>query len=122
MAKETEFDYEKVERLAALGLSKTQIAASFATSRRTVSRRLDPATGDDEFIEAFERGRSALAAEIGGILLTHARSGSTDAAKFLANSRLGWTPGKKNEIEFAGENVPSICIKLTQAEPAPALH
>ncbi len=119
MANEIQITYSEVERLAALGLSQEQIGASLNVSRRTIGRRLND---DPDFAEAFERGRSALAVEIGGILLTHARSGSTDAAKFLANSRLGWTPGKKNEVEFTGENQPQINIRLTTSESVPALQ
>lgn len=114
MANAIQFDLEKVEKLAALGLSEAQIGANFGSSNRTIGRRkLD----DPEFAAAFEKGRASLAQEIGGILLDHARNGSTNAAKFIADRRLGWQKETKNSLEVSA--APQFQLVLTTAGDTP---
>lgn len=110
MANTIQFDLAKVESLAALGLSEAQIGAALGTSNRTIGRRKND---DPEFAAAFEKGRSSLAQEIGGILLDHARAGSTDAAKFIADRRLGWQKETKNSLEVSA--APQFQLILTTA-------
>jgi hypothetical protein len=98
MANYVEMDLGKVAELAAMGLSEEQIGASFGVSRRTIGRRK---LEDEEFAQAFEQGRASLAVEVGSILLDHARNGSTDAAKFIADRRLGWQKETKNSLEVS---------------------
>lgn len=111
-----EFDLKKVEELAALGLSEEQIGASFGVSRRTIGRRK---IEDEAFSEAFERGRASLAVEVGSILLDHARNGSTDAAKFLADRRLGWTKESKQQIEHSAAPEFRLILQHSGEQPAP---
>lgn len=115
MANYVEMDLEKVAELAAMGLSEEQIGASFGVSRRTIGRRK---IEDEEFAQAFEKGRASLAQEIGGILLDHARTGSTQAAQFIADRRLGWQKETKNSLEVSA--APQFQLILTTAGDTPA--
>lgn len=114
MANYVEMDLEKVAELAAMGLSEEQIGASFGVSRRTIGRRK---IEDEEFAQAFEQGRASLAVEVGGILLDHARNGSTDAAKFILERRCNWFKESKQQIEHSA--APQFQLVLTTAGDTP---
>jgi hypothetical protein len=112
-------DYSKVEELAAAGLTQVQIGQSLGISKRTITRRLQD---DEEFADAYERGRAGLCQEVASLLLGYARNGSIDACKYLGDRLCGWRKEIRQEVEVKA--APSINLvfpksleEMEKAEP-----
>ena len=82
-----EFDYNKVEHLAGLGLSRESIATALGCSVRTVFNRLNQ---DPEFAAAFEKGRAISEVVVASKLMEKCNEGNISAIKFYLNSVAGW--------------------------------
>lgn len=76
-------DLAAVEELAAVGASKSAVAARLGFHREAFDNRAD-------LREAFERGAAALEIELAARLLEKARSGDTIAVLFSLKGRFGW--------------------------------
>lgn len=117
-------DYDRVRQLASQGLTQTQVADSLGISRSSVQQKLGTGKGgsaaaDTEFQQAFQAGKAALAVEVTNEFLKHMRSGSLDAAKFLAERMLGFSKAATNiNIESAPEKSgPGLTIILQTEAP-----
>lgn len=108
-------DLAEVERLAASGLTQHQIGAALGISRRTIARRL---TEDEEFADAYEKGRAGLCEEVANLLLDNARNGSVDACKFILDRRCDWQKNTKQELTVTPG--PSIQINMPEGMVFPA--
>ena len=93
-----EFDYNKVEHLAGLGLSRESIATALGCSVRTVFNRLNQ---DPEFAAAFEKGRISREVFIANKLMEKCNDGNISAIKFYLTSVAGWRNNK--DITLAGD-------------------
>ena len=92
------FDYDKVERLAGLGLSREGIATALGCSVRTVFNRLNQ---DPEFAAAFEKGRISREVFVANKLMEKCNDGNIPAIKFYLTSVAGWRNNK--DITLAGD-------------------
>ena len=81
------FDYDKVERLAGLGLSQAKIAIALGCSDRTISNRLND---DTEFANAYARGRASREVIVADKLAENCDNGDTSAIKFYLQAVAGW--------------------------------
>lgn len=81
------FDYDKVERLAGLGLSQAKIAIALGCSDRTVANRLN---NDADFSNAYARGRASREVIVADKLAENCDNGDTSAIKFYLQSVAGW--------------------------------
>ena len=81
------FDYNKVERLAGLGLSQAKIAIALGCSDRTISNRLND---DTEFANAYARGRASREVIVADKLAENCDNGDTSAIKFYLQAVAGW--------------------------------
>jgi len=84
----TDAGLAQVERLAANGVSDASIAGVLGINRKTFALWLKD-DGDDRVLEAYYRGKGALATELVGKLLTHVRNDNVTALIFAMKSLLG---------------------------------
>jgi len=90
MAKKKDIDLDKVEQLAAQGLSEQQIADSLGISRSTIDRRK---RDDDAFVAALKRGKHRGVEAVTNALFTAATVGekpNVSAMIFYLKNRAGW--------------------------------
>lgn len=80
-------DLAEVERLAGLGLTQGQIAASLGISEDTLGRRKKDSA---DFAAAIEKGAAFAASEIANVIYDAAKKGDMTAAIFYAKARMGW--------------------------------
>lgn len=81
------FDYDKVERLAGLGLSQEKIAIALGCSTRTINNRLND---DAAFSDAYARGRASREVIVADKLAENCDNGDTSAIKFYLQAVAGW--------------------------------
>ena len=87
-------DIAEVERLAGV-LNSEQIADYLCVSRRAF---YDIMTRQPEVKEAYRKGRSKAAQQVGGGLLQRAIEGDTACAIFYLKTRCGWKETKTTEL------------------------
>lgn len=97
MAARIEIDLNEVERLAALGLTQEQIAASLGISARTLDNRKKESA---EFADAIKAGQAQGISEIANALWQNAKGGNVTAQIFFLKARAKW----KDRHEDAGED------------------
>lgn len=88
MAKKIEIDLNKVESLAAQGLSHGQIADALGIGVRTLETRKAESA---EFAEAIKRGRAKGVAVVTNKLFEQCKEGNTTAIIFFLKARAGWS-------------------------------
>lgn len=81
-------DKEKVEALAARGLTKEQIAHSLGISYNCLN---ETTKRDKEFNEAIKRGQAKGISIISNALFENAKNGNTTSQIFYLKTRAGWT-------------------------------
>lgn len=96
--KPIEIDLAKVEQLAALGLSREQIASSLGISQRTLYNRQ---ADDAEFAEAIKRGRSKGVSVVASKLMEQVKSGNITAMIFYLKTQGGWRETQRTELTGA---------------------
>lgn len=94
-----EFDLAEVERLASLGLTREQIAASLGASVSTIYGRLRDDEESADFAEAIKRGRAKANVFVGGKLMEQINEGNTTAMIFYLKSRAGWRESSEIRLE-----------------------
>jgi transposase len=92
--KPIEIDLNEVQRLAGLGLSQSEIAASLDISVDTLSRRKKEFA---EFADALKRGKAKAKSEIANKLFTEAKNGNITAIIWIEKTRFGFS--EKLQIE-----------------------
>jgi hypothetical protein len=97
VAARKQIDLKEVERLASLGLSQEQIAASMGISARTLGARKAEST---EFADAIKRGQAQGIGTIANCLFENAKGGNVTAQIFFLKARAQW----KDRHEDVGED------------------
>lgn len=90
MANRIDIDVERVEKLAAQGLSEQQIADCLGISRSTIDRRK---RDDDTFVAALKRGKHKGIENVTNALYEAATAGNkpnVSAMIFYLKNRAGW--------------------------------
>jgi hypothetical protein len=96
-----QFELSEIEDLAAIGLSQEQIAVSMACSRSTIALRL---ATDEQFRQAYEKGRSRMRSAIATGLFHHAVVQRNITAQiYLSKVHLQWrdvdSPNAPREVD-----------------------
>ena len=108
---------ERVEKLAAQGLPKYQIAHLIGISYETLNEK----TKDyPDFSDAIERGKAQGIETITNTLFTKARTGDTAAIKYYLNNRSEeWSETQKHEHSGpSGGPIETINREMTAEEAA----
>ncbi|QDP52878.1 MAG: hypothetical protein Unbinned4512contig1001_16 [Prokaryotic dsDNA virus sp.] len=102
MAEKKEINLEKVEKLAAIGLSEQQIAESLGISRSTITRRK---RDDDAFAAALRAGKAAGIAAVTNALFEAAtgEKPNTSAQIFYLKNRAGWKDKQDIDANLTGD-------------------
>lgn len=95
-----DFDLEKVEYLAGLGLTQAKIAMAIGCAERTIRQRLHDIP---EFAEAYSRGRVSREKLVASKLQERIEAGDTSAIKFYLSCQCGWKEASKVEAEVHGK-------------------
>lgn len=96
----TEIDYERIENMAAIGLTLPQIGAIMGMSKSALLRR---AAEDTKLSESLERGRANGIATVVQTAYKMATDGKNPAmTQFFLKCRSGWA--EKNQLEISGRD------------------
>lgn len=87
MAARIKIDLKEVERLASLGLTMEQIAASMGIGTRTLERRKADLA---EVAEAIKKGQAKGISEVANALWSNAMGGNVTAQIFFLKARAQW--------------------------------
>lgn len=111
MANRIEIDIERVESLAAQGLSEQQIADSLGISRSTIDRRK---RDDDAFVAALKRGKNAGIENVTNALYQAATAGekpNVSAMIFYLKNRAGWKDRQDISAELSADVTNNVDIE-----------
>ena len=114
-----EFDLAEVERLASLGLTREQIAASLGASVSTIYGRL---RDDEEFSDAVKRGEAQGISAVASRLMEQINEGNTTAMIFYLKSRAGWRESSEIRLETKAPlcaGMAAVYEKIREANPSP---
>jgi len=119
-----EIDANRVEDLAAQGLSQAEICATLGFSEDTLTRRKrDSAV----FADALKRGKAKAAATISNKLFELAKGGNVSAIVWWEKTRLGLSDRMKSEVtvrqtfeDFVAAFAPSQPASPADGEAQPA--
>ena len=103
MAAKIEIDLKEVERLAGLGLTQEQIAASLGISSRTLDNRKAESA---EFADAIKKGQAKGISEVANALWTNAMGGNVTAQIFFLKARAKWKDKHETEGDDGDEPTP----------------
>lgn len=101
----------QVEAAAAYSLNHRQLAAILGCHRKTIQNRMQ----DDEFKEAYERGKGKAESEILHLLYDSARKGNAKVQIFLAQSILGLST--RETMRHEGEVTARYVVELPAEVP-----
>ena len=106
------WDYDKVERLAAQGLTLAQIAASFGFSEAVIYKRK---RNDEQLVQSLQRGKAKGIAEISNALFQTALEGNTTAQTFYLKNRdpENWSDRQQLDALVAVELPTTLVINVT---------
>ena len=104
MAARIIIDLKEVTRLASLGLTQEQIAASLGISPRTLESRK---AGNAEFAAAIKEGQAKGIAEVANALWQNATGGNVTAQIFFLKARAKWKDKHEGEVEEGEEAQPT---------------
>ncbi len=96
--KKIQFDLKKIEELAGKGLSDVEIALSLGVNRATIALRKKD---NEQFQQAYERGRNKLREDISNALVQCALSkspGAVSAAMWIEKTRFGVKETNRTEL------------------------
>ena len=99
MTNNLKIDYEVVEKLAARGLTREQVALSLGISSRTLERRKKT---DPNIEEAYMRGKAKGVATISNALFDKAKDGNVTAQIFFLKCN-GWKENSETTIKIDTE-------------------
>jgi hypothetical protein len=98
MANEKQIDLDELYRMAMIGLSEEQIAASLGISVATMGRRKKD---DETFAETLKAGKAAGIGKVTNALFKGAVEGDKTAAQiFFLKNRAKWSD--RQEVEHSG--------------------
>lgn len=105
-----DIDLEEVERLASLGLTMEQIAASLGISRTTLQTRKRES---EQFAQAIEKGQAKGISEVANALWCNATGGNVTAQIFFLKARAKWKDRHEGEPEDGDEAQPvSVTVEV----------
>jgi predicted DNA-binding protein (UPF0251 family) len=104
-----QIDLEEVERLASLGLSQEQIAASLGISERTLRNRK---ADDAAFAGAIKAGQAKGIGEIANALWENAKGGNVTAQIFFLKARAKWKDRHEGDPED-GDDAQPVKVEVT---------
>lgn len=103
--KPKKIDYAAVERHAALGLTKGEIANALDMGHNCFFRNRKE---DPKIEEAITRGRAKFKVHISNVLVNQAQNGNVSAAIWLDKTRCGTRETKIVEVNQATKREPAI--------------
>lgn len=109
-----ELDLEKIEQLAAQGLTQEQIAACLGIGERTLYKRKN---AEAEVAEAIKRGQAKGVAVVTNKLFEAARGGQAWAICFYMKTRGGWS--ERQSIEHSGPGGGPVKIERVIVDALP---
>lgn len=101
-AKKIEFDYQKLEDLAAIGLTNSQIAECLLVSPSTISHR---SAEDPKFAQAIGKGRARMMDDIASNLFRLAKKRDKTALIFLSKVHLKWSEWQQPIMQMTPEQL-----------------
>jgi len=106
------WDYDKVEQLAAQGLTLAQIAAALGYGERTLH---DHKVVDSQLSQSLQRGKAKGIAEISNALFQTALEGNTQAQIFYLKNRdpENWSDRQQLDALVAVELPTTLVINVT---------
>jgi len=103
---------EKVEALAAQGMTDEQICHIIGVSHETFYKRQRE---NPELVEAVKRGKAKGIATIANVIFEKAKNGDFASAAFFLERRCGWT--RKETLQHQGdEDQPLVIVIKEKAE------
>jgi transcriptional regulator with XRE-family HTH domain len=111
-----DLDLEKIEQLAAQGLTQEQIAACLGIGERTLYKRKN---AEAEVAEAIRRGQAKGVALVTNKLFGLCKDGNLGAICFYMKTRGGWS--EKHVMEHSGPEGGPLRIErvIVDANPDP---
>lgn len=106
-----EIDLDKVEALAANGLTQQQIADSLGISESTLYERKRENT---DFAEAIKRGRAKGIAVVTNALMKKVKEGNVTAMIFFLKSQAGWKETQSVDLNLSDETKPKVYKSLKE--------
>lgn len=106
-----EIDLDKVEALAANGLTQQQIADSLGISESTLYERKRENT---DFAEAIKRGRAKGIAVVTNALMKKVKEGNVTAMIFFLKSQAGWKETQSVDLNLSDEAKPKVYKSLKE--------
>ncbi|MGY8962539.1 MAG: helix-turn-helix domain-containing protein [Rhodospirillales bacterium] len=103
-----EADPDKVEALAAQGLTVEQIAGTLGMSRSTLYERMG---SESDVLDAIKRGRAKGVATVSNALFQSAKGGNTTAQIFYLKNRSPADWADRKAIEHTGKDGKTIDMK-----------
>ena len=103
----------QIEAAAAYSLNHKQLAAVLGVHRNTIVNRMRE---DEEYREAYERGKGRAESEILQLLYDSARNGNVKAQIFLAQSILGLSG--RETVRHEGEVSAKYVVELPAESPS----
>jgi hypothetical protein len=112
---EIEIDLEEVERLASLGLTQEQIAASLGIGQTTLYKRKRESA---DFEGAIKRGQAKGIGAVANKLYEKAMSGDVASLIFFLKARGGWKETVRNENvdDNQSDGMKSVYAKMKAAQ------
>lgn len=105
MANKIQINLDLVEKLAARGITREQVAHNLGISRKTFQRR----SKDDPLLEeAYQRGKAKGITEIANALYDKAKNGNTTAQIFFLKCN-GWK--EESSLEVTNTTPVQLVIK-----------
>ncbi|HOK07704.1 MAG TPA: hypothetical protein PLW40_10845 [Syntrophales bacterium] len=107
--KPVQIPLDKVEDLAAKGLTQEQICHVIGISQETMCKykRLNP-----ELVEAIQRGKARGTEAIANVIYEKAKNGDFASAAFFLERRCGWT--RKETLQHQGDEEQPLVIVITE--------
>mgnify|MGYP000940988613 FL=1 len=100
---------EKVEALAAQGMTDEQICHIIGVSHETFYKRQRE---NPELVEAVKRGKAKGIATIANVIFEKAKNGDFASAAFFLERRCGWT--RKETLQHQGDEDQPLVIVIKE--------
>lgn len=102
------FDYDEVERLAGLGLTREKIAIALGCCTRTLQNRI---VNDSDFADAIARGSAKREAVVASKLAERCDDGDVSAIKFFLQAVCKWSERQELQVQADVSVDASVSVK-----------
>jgi sirohydrochlorin ferrochelatase len=113
MRPKIQIDLNRVEELAAQGLSQAEICVSLNISEDTLGRRKKDSA---DFAEALRRGKTKAATVVSSKLFEMAAAGNVAAIRWWETTRMGLSDRMKSEVSVQ-QTFEDLVASLASKEP-----